>query len=178
MASRGFECTSVQDILDTAGVTKSNFYYHFKSKEDLCLFTLQVMEDRFFAKVMASTLLNKTLSPGNRLKALFNRLLSHMENNSCQQGCAFSNLASETSDFHPEFRQRLACFYQRETKAIEQCLEEGMALGEFRPDLEPAKTAALILSIINGSMLLAKAYKNTKVMQQNVDLTLELVLKV
>ena len=33
--TKGFNNTSVQDILDAASVTKSNFYYHFDSKEQL-----------------------------------------------------------------------------------------------------------------------------------------------
>ena len=33
--SKGFNSTSVQDILDETAVARSNFYYHFDSKEQL-----------------------------------------------------------------------------------------------------------------------------------------------
>ena len=37
----GFQQTSVDEILKKSGVTKSNFYYHFKSKEELGLIILE-----------------------------------------------------------------------------------------------------------------------------------------
>ena len=33
--TKGYNHTSIQDILQAASVTKSNFYYHFESKEQL-----------------------------------------------------------------------------------------------------------------------------------------------
>lgn len=48
MASHGFEPMGISLILEKAGVTKSNFYYHFKSKEELCLAALEQMENSFF----------------------------------------------------------------------------------------------------------------------------------
>lgn len=175
IASRGFESTSVQEILDAAQVTKSNFYYHFKSKEDLCLATLEVMEEYYFTNMLTPTLLNKSLSPTERLQALFKTMQNKMANQECKQGCPFSNLASETSDFHPEFRQRISGFYQKQANIIEECIEEGIAKGEFRPDISPPEMSNMILSMMNGTMLLAKAYRNADVLQQNANLLFQLI---
>jgi AcrR family transcriptional regulator len=32
---RGYHCTSLEDVLRESNVGKANFYYYFKSKEDL-----------------------------------------------------------------------------------------------------------------------------------------------
>ncbi len=45
MSSRGFEAMGINSILEAAGVSKSNFYYHFKSKEDLCLAARDAMQE-------------------------------------------------------------------------------------------------------------------------------------
>ena len=34
---KGFSETSIQDIVDSLGVTKGTFYYYFKSKEQLLM---------------------------------------------------------------------------------------------------------------------------------------------
>ena len=39
----GYQGTGLEDILSSSGVCKSNFYYHFKSKEEL---GLKVIERR------------------------------------------------------------------------------------------------------------------------------------
>jgi TetR/AcrR family transcriptional repressor of nem operon len=177
MGSKGFESTSVQDILDAAQVTKSNFYYHFKSKEDLCLTALEMMENYFFTYMLEPTLLNEELSPKERFRAFFNVQLSKMETSSCKKGCPFSNLASETSDFHPEFQQRLAQFYQRQVRLIEKCFEEGVEKGEFRSNIAPSKVASMLLSTMMGATLLAKAYKDLDVLRQNIELLFQLIAK-
>lgn len=41
--TKGFEDTTVQDILKVAGVSKGGFYHHFKSKEDLLFGVLDTM---------------------------------------------------------------------------------------------------------------------------------------
>ena len=175
MSAKGFESTSVQDIIEAAQVTKSNFYYHFKTKEELCLAALAVMEECFVTYILKPTLLNLELSPKNRLKAFFNESRAKMESNSCNQGCPFSTLASETSDFYPEFRERIAQFYQRQAKLIEQCFTEGIHKGEFRTDIPPSQASTLILSAMTGTMLLAKSYKDVDVISQNIDTVFQLI---
>lgn len=175
MASKGFEGTSVQDILEAAQVTKSNFYYHFKSKEDLCLAALEAMENDFFSEILEPALLHTALSPKNRLKGFFNEQLTRMETQCCKQGCPFSNLALETSDFYPEFQQRLARFYQRKARLIEACFQEGLEQGEFRSTLVPSKVSHLILAVVGGTMLLAKAYKDVEVIRQNIEIFFQLI---
>ena len=43
---KGFSQTSIQDIVDSLGVTKGTFYYYFPSKEDLLMeINLRYIED-------------------------------------------------------------------------------------------------------------------------------------
>lgn len=177
MASRGYESTSVQEILEAAEVTKSNFYYHFKSKEELCLAALEVMQDFFFKKVMETTLLNAELSPKKRFQALLEMMIHKMESDQCGQGCPFTNLSAETADFHPEFRESLARFHERKAKCLEDCFREGIELGEFRDDIPPAQAALMMMSTVNGSMTLAKTYKSTNVITQNMEALFKLFAK-
>jgi hypothetical protein len=86
-------------------------------------------------------------------------------------------LASETSDFYPEFRQRLTQFYQRQARLIEKCFEEGIEKGEFRSTIAPSQAANMIISATMGTMLLAKAYKDVEVIRQNTELLFQLISK-
>lgn len=177
MAARGYESTSVQEILDAAQVTKSNFYYHFKSKEELCLAALDVMKAGFFKTVMEPILLNTDLSPCMRFKALFDMFLTKMELEQCQRGCPFTNLAAETSDFYPEFRESLANFHDRKAKFIEDCFREGVEKGEFRDDISPAEASKMMIALANGSLTLAKTYKSTGIIRENMSMLFKLFEK-
>jgi TetR/AcrR family transcriptional regulator, transcriptional repressor for nem operon len=165
MSSRGFDAMGIHSILEAANVSKSNFYYHFKSKEDLCLAALDAMAEYFFSQYLDPVLLNKSMSPRKRLEKFLRSLADKMESASCQSGCPFVNLATETSDFLPAFRERISLFFERYQKSLAQCIQEGIERGEFRSDVSPALAAQLLLASVNGTMVLTKVHKNPQVMK-------------
>ena len=126
MSSRGFEAMGIHSILEAADVSKSNFYYHFKSKEELCLAALDEMMDGFFTELLDPILAQKSLSPRKRLEKLIRSMSDMIESHGCQGGCPFTNLAAETSDFIPAFRERISSFFERYRQRLAQCFREGV----------------------------------------------------
>lgn len=178
MGSHGFESMGISLILEKAGVTKSNFYYHFKSKEELCLAALDQMENQFFEEFLIPVLKDESKSPKQRLIAFYECTKKKMEENCCNQGCPFVNLATETSDFHPMFREKIDSFYKRYVKLLAELIEEGIQKGEFRDDISSTDTANLFLANMNGTIVLAKVQKNADVIENNFVSTLKLISKI
>ena len=167
IASKGFESTGISEILEKAGVTKSNFYYHFKSKEELCLTVLDHMENYFFENMVNPSLLNVTLAPKERLRKYLDSTVARMATNCCNCGCPFVNLGNETSDFYPAFRNKISQVNTRHLQAIQRCIHDGVQSGDFRQNLDPAAMAKFILAEVNGSVVLAKIFKTTDVLNEN-----------
>ena len=69
---RGYNHTSIQDILQAASVTKSNFYYHFESKEQLAFEVLGARMRQFYAVAIGPSLENRELNPLQRIEAFLN----------------------------------------------------------------------------------------------------------
>ena len=65
---KGFSATSVQSIVDDAGLTKGAFYYHFISKEEL----LRVIHDEFIDHQLEAVrgVLASTDDPGEQMQGL------------------------------------------------------------------------------------------------------------
>lgn len=160
MASRGFESTGINAILDAADVTKSNFYYHFKSKEDLCLAALDTMCDCAFTQCLDPIFQDTKLSPKSRVRRLFETAERKLADAECAIGCPFINLGAETSDFHPEFQKRLALFFERYADRLASCYQEGVKKGEFTNKLSPTQAAQMILCALNGTILMCKVQKD------------------
>lgn len=167
MSTRGFESMGIHSILEAADVSKSNFYYHFKSKEELCLVALDTMSDYFFANFVDPILLDTKLSPRKRLLKLIEFFKQKMTESSCSGGCAFVNLSAETADFHPSFRERITRHYKDYAGRIAVCYEEGVKTGEFTNKIQPAQAAQMIMSLMNGTMLMAKVQKDLSVIDCN-----------
>lgn len=177
LAAKGYESTGIAEILESSKVSRSNFYYHFKSKEELCLSALDKIANLYFNTVLAQTLGNAKLSPRKRLERHFDYLIEVMETQSCDGGCVFTNLEAEVSDFYPSFRDRLQKIDEYTLDAIEATVRDGMNQKEFRKDIDAPVMANTILALFKGASILAKSQKDSRIIRQTRDSVLTLICK-
>src|SRR3954463_55362 len=78
MATRGYNGTSIKDIVDAADVPKGSFYTYFKSKEDFVIAALEKVADERMQH--GRKLLNdRSLVPLERLINFFKESISSCE---------------------------------------------------------------------------------------------------
>ena len=167
--TRGFHHTSIQDILQSASVTKSNFYYHFDSKEQLAFEVLGERMRQFYAIAIGPSLENPELDPRRRIEAFLDNVLAVGCSDFGELGCPFGNLAQEISSIHEPLRVALSTFFKACTEKMEQCLEEGKQAGIFRRELPCRQVSEFILAQIQGAFLLRKTYKEPKVLENSFE---------
>jgi len=168
--SRGLNHTSIQDILEAASVTKSNFYYHFESKEQLGFEVLALRMRQFYLLAIEPSLVKSDLEPRQRVHAFLDRLMAHGMSPAGELGCPFGNLAQETSALHEPMRVALSAMFRACTEAMEKCFEQGKETGAFRADMPSGEVAEFVLAQIQGSFLLRKAHKDPLVLKRNVEM--------
>jgi len=157
---KGYEDTSVDEIITKAGVSKSNFYYHFKTKQDLGLSVLELRIDTYVKEILGNTLLNSQLNPLERLDSFYTKVIAVHQDNKCRFGCPFGNLAAELSAKNSIFRKRLEDFFIYWQGQIEDCLREGISLGQFSDRFSPEIFSEIILSHLQGAVLMSKTFMN------------------
>jgi len=167
--TRGLNHTSIQDILQAASVTKSNFYYHFASKEQLAFEVLGERMRQFYAIAVGPSLDNPDLNPVQRIEAFLDRLLSISRSEFGELGCPFGNLAQEISSIHEPLRESVSAFFSACVEAMEQCFEEGKQASIFRQELPSGQIAEFFLAQIQGSILLRKTHKEPRVLKDNFE---------
>lgn len=172
---KGYQTTTVDELLEASGVTKSNFYYHFKSKEELALKILDVRMKQFESEVILSTLGEISLSPKKQLQRFYDRIANFHRDLKCKYGCPFGNLALEMSDVSEKFRKRLSAFFKNWEKAIEECVHEGVVRGEFRRDINPKLAAGVILSQLEGAIMMVKTHKTLEPLTAGAEAVLKLL---
>jgi len=174
LGRNGYQATSVDDILVAAKVAPSNFYYHFKSKEELAI---EVLEGYFekSRQEMAPVFMNKFLSATEKFERLHGGLIQKVTRSQCCGGCPMGNLAQELSDSHPEFRMRLARYFEECIDGIAMVVEEGVRSGEFRRDVDPKATAYLLFGSMQGLLLLSKSLKKIDPLDQGFRQSLNLL---
>lgn len=173
---RGYRATSVDHILEAAGVSPSNFYYHFKSKETLAYEVLERTFDEL-RKELGPIFMNRRLAALEKLQQLHHLFVKKMEENGCRGGCPLGNLAQELSDSHPGFRERLAEFFEECMAGISEIVAQGVREGAFRRDVDPRAAAYLLFGSIEGLILLAKSLKELAPLKEGFRQALSLLRK-
>ena len=157
--SHGFEGTSIDMIMRKSGVCRSNFYYYFESKEALGLLAIEKVVSEFEEKMLSKTLLNQNLNPLERLDSFYREAISLQRSLFSQppySGCFFGNLALEQSAVNEKLRSVLSSFFREFTDSFEQCLKDGVEQGFFQEEIDPKETAGLVVSQLEGGILLSK----------------------
>jgi len=167
--TKGFHHTSIQDILDAASVTKSNFYYHFYSKEQLAFEVLGERMRQFYCIAIGPSLENPSLNPLQRIEALLDNLLAIGRSEFGELGCPFGNLAQEISSIHEPLRESLSMFFGACSESMEQCFEEGKHAGVFQQELPSRQIAEFVLAQIQGAFLLRKTHREPEVLLNNFE---------
>ncbi len=90
--SRGYNQTSFSDIADETGIPRGNFYYYFKTKEDILAAVVDARLVSF--KDILSSCEKNTSDPLERLHALAEFPLEH-EEEVLRYGCPIGTLSSE-----------------------------------------------------------------------------------
>ncbi len=167
---KGFNHTSIQDILEAASVKKSNFYYHFESKEQLGFEVLALRMRQFYRIAIEPALVEGDADPRGRIHAFLDRLAALGMSESGERGCPFGNLAQEISALHEPLRESLSGFFNACAGALEACLEEGKKTGTFRSDMPSREIAEFMLGQIQGAFLLRKTHKDPEIVRRSVEM--------
>lgn len=164
----GYQQTSVDDILATCGVAKSNFYYHFKTKEEVAFAALDAKFEEYEA-LMRCSLSDESAPPSKRIEMFFAGLCEMQKDMYQYSGCPFGNFAAGLADSDCEqserFRIRLSYFFRRIEGYLHACLLQGVSEGKFRDDVAPLELAQHIIACIQGSLILAKTFRNSQTLK-------------
>src|SRR5258705_10487993 len=102
----GYNHTSLDDVLRESGVGKGNFYYYFKSKEDLGYAIIDRITQAFVERSLGPAFADTDADPVTQIHGFLDRVLEAQRLRRCVGACVMGNLASELSDVHGGFRQR------------------------------------------------------------------------
>jgi TetR/AcrR family transcriptional regulator, transcriptional repressor for nem operon len=152
----GYSGSSMSDIMRVTGLQKGGIYNHFKSKDELALqafdFAVEGMRKQYL------TVLKGKHNSVDRLKAVIS-IFSHLaENPPIPGGCPLLNTAVESDDTHPALRQRVQIAMDGWRALICKIINKGIAKGEVRENVEANAVATIMISTLEGAVMMSKLY--------------------
>jgi TetR/AcrR family transcriptional regulator, cholesterol catabolism regulator len=142
-AERGFHGASTQDIADRLGMRQASLYYYFASKEA----ALEQVCQRGIERIIGDTEVIAT-GPGCVAERLAMVMRRHVE--PLADNCASVRAYLHEVRFLPkEARRRIGKLARRYERVVEGLLEQGIASGEVRADLDIEIARDAILGMCN-----------------------------
>src|SRR5713226_6764063 len=80
---QGYHGTSLDDVLRESGVGKGNFYYYFKSKEDLGFAIIERVLDGFIERTLKPIFADTSADPIAQVHAFLERVLDNQRQRNC-----------------------------------------------------------------------------------------------
>jgi TetR/AcrR family transcriptional repressor of nem operon len=169
MHVQGYQSTSLDDVLRESGVGKGNFYYYFKSKEDLGYAIIDRTTRAFIERSLGPAFADVEADPIAQIHTFLDRVLDAQRQRNCVGGCVMGNLASELSDVHEGFRRRLAEIFDVWRMHLAEAVSRGQARGRLRADADASRVAQFLVAGLEGAILLSKVTRDITIMERCVE---------
>ncbi|EFL22214.1 putative TetR-family transcriptional regulator [Streptomyces himastatinicus ATCC 53653] len=153
---RGYEATSMADLVEHLGVGRASIYATFGNKRELYLKAM----DRY-AETRDPSLLAELSQPGPALPAV--RALVHRfaeEAASPEQrlaGCLVTNTAAELAPHDPVMARRVEVSWDHVETPLHSALIRAQAQGELPEDRDPRALARMLFVLLQGLRVVGKA---------------------
>lgn len=161
----GYGGTSMDDLMQATGLTKGGIYNHFGSKEALILEAFDFAQNKVVQRFRA--IRGEKKGAIDRLLAVVLVFRSLIYEPLFAGGCLLLNTAVEADDTDPVLRERALQAAKSWQTYIVHTVQRGIERQQIRPDVDPSKLASLLLSSLEGSIMLCKLY-NTKVYMDQI----------
>jgi TetR/AcrR family transcriptional repressor of nem operon len=154
----GFEGGSMSELMEATGLEKGGIYRHFSSKEEVAAEAF----DYAWQAAMDAQMRDLDLIP-NRVDRLKRCVANFVERRSIVPGgCPLLNTAIDADDGNPVLRERARTALQGWRGRLSSIVSEGIARKEIRRRVDPKKLATLIISSLEGALMVSRLEKNNE----------------
>ena len=152
--TKGYEGTSVKDLVDATGLHPGSLYNAFGSKEAL----YEAALERFDTMSPFNCLLAlaDTAPPRASIERLLKGVVDPDPGSGGRAGCLITYAAAEVGGSNPRLASNLGLSFQRMEDRLCRFIERGQQTGEFRSTRDPRALAQFLLSTIQGIQVMSK----------------------
>jgi len=150
---RGYESTSVKDLVAKTGITAASLYNAFGDKRAL----FRAVLDRYVEGGVADRMRRcQTLAPREAIGAFFEEILTLSLSDPDHKGCLLVNSALEIAPHDAEFQEVIAAVLRRIEQFFLGCIKSGQADGTITRSLPARNLAQHLLAVLMGLRALAR----------------------
>lgn len=170
MYVKGVNATTLDDIREATGTSKSQLYRHFPDKAAL---VRAVIARRGQQVIERETDRLGRFSSYSGLVRWRNALIAANALQNGAYGCGLGSMANEMADHDEQARTMLADLFTAWEELIAAGLRRMQAKGTLKPNADPDGLAVGLMAALQGGYLLANTAHDVRPMEISLDLALE-----
>ncbi len=151
--AKGYEATSLDDLCEATGLSRSSLYAAFGDKRDLLLQSIDLYSDRGVARFLAA-LQTRPIRAG--LRRILDDFIDQIVAGPGRKGCFIGNCAAELERGDREALGRVRRSLARNETVFREALAAAKRRGELAPSADPAALARFLVSALQGLRLVGK----------------------
>jgi TetR/AcrR family transcriptional repressor of nem operon len=152
--TRGYEATSVQDLVQSTGINRGSLYATYSDKRALFLAALG-RYDALRRALLAD--LEARHGPRDAIRKLFDAFASHASEKGGNRGCFLTNTALELAAHDAEVGRIVAAAQSGIEEFFARMIRKGKATGEIPTRVRTAATARGLLASLLGLLVLVRS---------------------
>jgi len=163
---KGFQATSISDILNATGMKKGSLYFHYSEKNVLIHAILdKVQED--FMRFLDSSISGS--SPGEALNNFFDNVLKKHQEAEFIGGCIFGNTALEMGDKCEDISKKIGDVFDKWMQKLTEVIKSAQTSRQIRYDISADMLAHHIVAALEGGIMLSRLNKDEKSLRDCID---------
>jgi AcrR family transcriptional regulator len=167
IVQKGFAATSVEELVEAAGITKSGFFYHFKDKNDLArqLFERFLAEDEGIVATLADRARQLSDDPLQSLLIFLNLYAQMMDDmETLHPGCLVATVTYQERLFDAEMKQMNVDYLMRMRSRFRTWFDEIVQTNPPRSEVDLDALSDQLTVIVEGAIIYAKALRDLGLM--------------
>jgi AcrR family transcriptional regulator len=167
VVQKGFAATSVEELVEAAGITKSGFFYHFRDKNDMArqLFDRFLAEDEAIVGTLSARARELSDDPLQSFLIFLNLYAQMMDDmESLHPGCMVASVAYQERMFDAELKQMNVDYILRMRRRFRNWLEEVMATHPPRDLVDLDALADHLTTIVEGAIVMSRSLQDLRLM--------------
>ena len=167
IVQKGFAATSVEELVEAAGITKSGFFYHFRDKSDLArqLFERFLAEDEAIVGTLATRARELSDDPLQSFLIFLNLYAQMMDDmDGLHPGCMVASVAYQERMFDSDLKQMNVDYILRMRQRFRDWLEEIIVGNPPATEVDIDALADGLTTVIEGAIILSRSLRDPSLM--------------
>ena len=155
---KGYNATSIPDIMKETSLSKGAFYHHFKNKHEIGVKVIEVIIRKRIKEGFIAPLNNMESNIPKLLLEVFTNRIKNYSDREKALGCPANNLVGEIGYTEQDFRVILKSLFEEWREQLIKVIDIGKKRGEIKKDVNSSSVAISLICAFEGVRSIRKVY--------------------